>query len=282
MPQEIIDLLNKAADANTNDRFRSGNTIHLPAAGTLIATGDIHGHRRNFQRIKTFADLENHPDRHLMLQEIIHGGPEDEHGGCLSYQLLFDVADYKLKFPDRIHILIGNHDTAFINKSRVMKNGKEMNRAMQQAIKRQFAAHAENVELAIRQFLFSQPLAIRTENRIWLSHSLPADRYLDKFDPTILDKKLKINDVVRPGSAYLLTWGRNLSQNLIDKMAAIFDVDTFVLGHQHQSQGWAKAANNTIIITSNHSHGCLIPIDLAKSYTLNQIIASIIPLASIE
>lgn len=282
MPQTIIDLLNKGIEAGNADKFRRGNVIHLPAEGSLIITGDIHGHRRNFERIAAFADLANNPDRHIVLQEIIHGGPEDSQGGCLSYQLLFDVVRYKLTFPDRVHIIMGNHDTAFISSCDVMKDGKEMNRAMCLALEREFQQAGADVELAIRQFLFSQPLALRCDNRIWVSHSLPSDRSVDKFDPKILDRKLKINDVVRPGSAYLLTWGRRHSQALLDKMAKLFDVDIFILGHQPQEQGWSQAGDNLIIIASNHNHGCLLSTDLAKSYTIEQLIDSIVPLASIS
>jgi len=281
MPQTIIDLLNKGIEAVNADKFRRGNLIHLPAEGSLIITGDIHGHRRNFERIVAFADLANNPDRHIVLQEIIHGGPEDSQGGCLSYQLLFDAVRYKLTFPERVHIIMGNHDTAFINNSEVMKDGKEMNRAMRLALEREFQQAGANVELAIRQFLFSQPLALRCDNRIWVSHSLPGDRFVDKFDPKILDRQLKINDVVRPGSAYLLTWGRKHSQSLLDKMAKLFDVDIFILGHQPQEQGWSRAGENLIIIASNHNHGCLLSTDMAKSYTIEKLIDFIVPLASI-
>jgi len=281
MPQTIIDLLNKGIEAGNADKFRRGNVIHLPAEGSLIITGDIHGHRRNFERTAAFADLANNPDRHIVLQEIIHGGPEDSKGGCLSYQLLFDVVRYKLTFPDRVHIIMGNHDTAFINSSEVMKDGKEMNRAMCLALEQEFQQAGADVELAIRQFLFSQPLALRCDNRIWISHSLPSDRLFDKFDPKILDRQLKINDVVRPGSAYLLTWGRKHSQALLDKMAKLFDVDIFILGHQPQEQGWNQAGDNLLIIASNHNHGCLLSTDLAISYTIEQLIDSIVPLASI-
>jgi len=282
MHQTIIDLLNKGIEAGNADKFRRGNVIHLPANGSLILTGDIHGHRRNFERIVAFADLANNPDRHIVLQEIIHGGPEDSQGGCLSYQLLFDAVRYKLTFPDRVHIIMGNHDTAFINSSEVMKDGKEMNRAMRLAMDREFQQDGATVELAIRQFLFSQPLALRCDNRIWVSHSLPGDRFVDKFDPKILDRQLKINDVVRPGSAYLLTWGRKHSQALLDKMARLFDVDIFILGHQPQEQGWNQAGDNLLIIASNHNHGCLLSTDLAISYTIEKLIDSIVPLASIS
>jgi predicted phosphodiesterase len=282
MPQTIIDLLNKGIEILNTDKFRRGNVVHLPAEGNLIITGDIHGHLRNFERIVAFADLPNNPDRHIILQEIIHGGPEDSQGGCLSYKLLFDAIRYKLNFPDQVHMIMGNHDTAFINNSEVMKDGKEMNRAMRQAIEREFKQASDDVELAIRQFLFSQPLAIRCNNRIWMSHSLPGDRSIDKFDPKTLERQLKINDVVRPGSAYLLTWGRKHSQAILDKLAKMFDIDIFILGHQPQEQGWSQAGDNLIIIASNHNHGCLLSIDLAKSYTIEQLIDSIVPLASIS
>ena len=281
MTQTIIDLLSNGIKASNADKFRRGNLIHLPAEGSLTIAGDIHGHRRNFERVVAFADLANNPDRHIVLQEIIHGGPEDSQGGCLSYKLLFDVVRYKLSFPDHVHIIMGNHDTAFINNSEVMKNGKEMNRAMRLALDREFRGAGSDVELAIRQFLFSQPLAVRCDNRIWVSHSLPGDRYIDKFDPNILDRQLKINDVVRPGSAYLLTWGRKHSQTLLDKMAKLFDVDIFILGHQWQEEGWCQAGKNLIIIASDHDHGCLLSISLAESYTVEQLIDSIAPLTSI-
>ena len=281
MPQTIIDLLNKAGQACNTDRFRRGNLIHLPAEGNLIITGDIHGHRRNFERIVTFSDLADNPDRHVVLQEIIHGGPQDSEGGCLSYKLLFDVARYKLSFPDQVHLIMGNHDTTFINDSQVMKNGKEMNQPMNLALDREFQQASADIKMAIRQFLLSQPLAVRCDNRIWLSHSLPGNLYVRKFDEQILQRPLEIGDCEKPGSAYLLTWGRRHSQDTLDKMAELFDVDTFILGHQPQPQGWSRAGNNLIILASNHNHGCLLPINLTESYTIEQLIDSIVPLTSI-
>ena len=281
MPQTIIDLLNKAGQACNTDRFRSGNLIHLPAGVDLIITGDIHGHRRNFERIVTFSDLANNPDRHVVLQEIIHGGPQDSEGGCLSYKLLFDIARYKLNFPDQVHIIMGNHDTTFINDSQVMKNGKEMNRPMNLALDQEFQQASGDIKKAIKQFLLSQPLAVRCDNRIWLSHSLPGNLYVKKFDKQILHRPLEISDCEKPGSAYLLTWGRRHSQDTLDKMAELFDVDTFILGHQPQPQGWSRAGNNLIILASNHNHGCLLPINLTESYTIEQLIESIVPLTSI-
>ncbi len=104
MPQTIVDLLKRGVQANNSDSFRRGNLIHLPEDTQLVITGDIHGHRRNFERMTSFADLANNPNRHILLQEIIHGGPEDKQGGCLSYMdMLLNINSYAthedLKIP---------------------------------------------------------------------------------------------------------------------------------------------------------------------------------------
>ena len=281
MSQAVVDLLRSGVKANSTDEYRQGNLICLPACGSLVITGDLHGHRRNFERIRAFANLADNPNRHVVVQEIIHGGPQDSEGGCLSYKLLFDAVRYKLSFPNRVHVIMGNHDTAFINNSKVMRNGQEMNCSMRLALDREFGKASPNVKLAMKQLLLSQPLAIRTDNRIWLSHSLPSDSQVDEFDQQVLYRQLRDEDVARLGSAYLLTWGRKHSQSSLDRLAKLFDVDVFILGHQPQEQGWGQTGENLIILASNHDHACLLPINLARSYTVKELINRIMPLASI-
>ncbi len=281
MPQKIIELLNKGIRANQSDRFRRANLIRLSDPGTLVVAGDIHGHRRNLERIVAHAKLADHPDRHLILQEIIHGGPEDNTGGCLSYQLLFDAIRLKLEFPDQVHFVMGNHDTACICSAEVMKNGKEMNHAMSMAVDREFPQAGSDVKLAIRQFLFSQPLAVRCSNRIWISHSLPSNQAVDQFDIGVFDRELQLTDCQKPGPAYLLTWGRRHNQDTLDKMAVRLDADLFVLGHQPQSDGWSQAGENLVILACDHDHGCMVELDLSQKYTAQTLADHIIPLASI-
>ena len=152
---------------------------------------------------------------------------------------------------------------------------------MNAAIECEFAEGCDEIMSAVGQFLFSQALAVRCENRIWFSHSLPADRLIDKFDPEVLSRPLEKEDIARPGAAYILTWGRRHSQALLDKMARLFDVDLFILGHQPQDQGCCQAGENTLIIASDHNHGCILPIDLAKSYTVQELADSLVHLTSI-
>ncbi len=281
MTSETTNLLEAAINANTKDNCRRFNVVNLGTDGDVVVAGDIHCHRRNFERVLAYADLAANKKRHLVLQEIIHGGSEDEHGGCLSYEMLLDAAKLKIAYPDRVHMILANHDTVFINNSEVMKNCKEMNVAMRSAMKRQYGEGFKAVESAFERFLFSQPLGVRCGNRIWISHSLPSDRYVDRFDYSIFNRHLKISDIVRPNSAYTFTWGRRQSAATLKMFAEKLDVDFFVLGHQVQESGWCSNDDNLVIIDSQHNHGFLIHIDLSKSYTIDSLVESLVQLAQI-
>ena len=282
MSQRILDLCSAGAELNRSSKYRKGKLLQLPGHGKVIMTGDLHGHRRNYDKITSYADVENNPDTHLIFHEILHGGPEDDFGGCISFQLFFQILEFQQRFPDQVHLMIGNHDTAIIKDSDVLKGGKEMNQAMRDAMKRCFGDDYESVDKALCDYLFSQPLAIRTENRIWMSHSLPADRYVESFDATIFVRPLTEEDLVRPNGVYVLTWGRRHSDGALEKLAEIIDVDNFLLGHQSQENGWSKAGSNLIILSSEHNHGCLLEFDLDKSYTIDELADNVTPLAAIE
>ncbi len=223
MTQEIIDICAQAAELNYAAKFRKGNILELPRQGNLIITGDLHGHRRNFEKIVTFADLQNNPGTFLVLQEILHGGPEDEFGGCLSFELFFEILHYQLQHPQQVFLVLGNHDTAIINDNNVLKAGKEMNKAMKAAMKKCYCDEYGLVMDALKKYLLSQSLAVRSPNRIWMSHSLPADRYVEDFDTGVFQKRLEPNDLKRLEPAYLLTWGRRHSNEAIEKLCRLLE-----------------------------------------------------------
>jgi hypothetical protein len=54
-----------------------------------------------------------------------------------------------------------------------------------------------------------------------------------------------------------------------------------VLGHQVQESGWMSNNENLIIIDSQHNHGHLLHFDLGSQYTIEKLIVSLVPIASI-
>nr|NKB45418.1 hypothetical protein [Alphaproteobacteria bacterium] len=83
---------------NLNTPGREHNVVRItPEMGDeVMITADLHGHRRNYAKIRRIADLANNPKRHLVLQEVCHGGPTyPSNGGCMSHTMLEDVARLK-------------------------------------------------------------------------------------------------------------------------------------------------------------------------------------------
>jgi hypothetical protein len=58
--------------------------------------------------------------------------------------------------------------------------------------------------------------------------------------------------------------------------------DLFVCGHQAQESGSKTLGDRMIIIDSSHNHGVYLPIDLARTYTLETLAAQVVPLAAVE
>ncbi len=280
--QETIDLFTGGAKLNRSQPMRRGNIVHLPGTGSAVVAGDLHGHRRNFGKIVRMADLANNPDRYVVLQEILHGGPEDDQGGCMSFELLEETLRYRQTFPQQVHMIMGNHDTAIINDFDVLKGGREMNQPLKAAMRRYFRGDYPAVMDQLRKYLLSQPLAVKCANRIWISHSLPAERFVDGFDTDIFERPIEPKDCIRAGGVYMLTWGRRHSQRALDKLAELLDVDTFIVGHQPQETGWEQAGKNLLIVASEHNQGCAVRFDLDRLYTAADLAGCVVPLASIE
>ncbi len=278
--EQVLDLCDKAESINRRNRFREGNIIEIGENCTVVVSGDLHGHRSNFCKLVTEAGLDD-SGRHLIFQEIIHGGPQDDMGGCLSFKVLLEVMKLQLKYPNQVHVILGNHDTAFINDHDVSKGGREMNKAMKSSMSRSFKSGYVQVYMAMRNYMKSLPLAVKCINGIWISHSLTADRFLDKFDDTIFSRELTMDDYVRPGSAYLLTWGRRQSAKNLEETARRLGVKLFVVGHQAQEAGSAVIDPNCIILASDHNQGCFLDFSTDESYSLDSLSSRIRKLASV-
>src|SRR5438874_3650437 len=105
---QVVETFGAAADENRMAPSRQAQVVHLPAEGELWMTGDLHDHRRNFDKLLRAADLENNPKRHLVLHELIHGDFYDAEGADNSWETLLRAAELKLDFPEQVHFLLGN------------------------------------------------------------------------------------------------------------------------------------------------------------------------------
>src|SRR5437016_5419175 len=108
-PDEVVETFSAAAEENRLTAMRHEQVVNLPAEGEVWMTGDIHDHRRNFEKLIRAADLGNNPQRHLILHELIHGDHFDLKGAEDSWEMLYKAAALKCDFPNQVHFLLANH-----------------------------------------------------------------------------------------------------------------------------------------------------------------------------
>ncbi len=276
-----IKIYTEAARFNREDSLREAQVINFPNYGQCVMTGDLHGHERNFARLKKYADLAHMPARHVMLHELIHAEPHHAAGEDMSHQTMLEAARWKTEFPDQVHFLQSNHELSQLTGKDIFKNGRIVTNDFVRGMSITYGERTTEVLLALSDFIASFPLAARTANRIFMSHSLPNDRDLGSFDPTIIHRELTESDLYDGGDVYKLVWGRQHTSELLDSLGQAFDVDHFICGHQPQESGFDMLHNRLIIIASDHNHGVFLPFDLRKSYEITDLLKLIRPFAAI-
>ncbi|HRX87217.1 MAG TPA: metallophosphoesterase [Phycisphaerae bacterium] len=279
--QADIQTYREAARHNREEEHLQGATLQLPNYGQLVATGDLHGHRRNFERLQNYCDLAHAPTRHIVLHEIIHEEPQGLAGLDLSHEVLLAAARWKTEYPDQVHFLQSNHELAQLTEQDISKGGRIVTYSFLAGLRQTYGNASDDVADAVMEFLASYPLAIRTANRVLLTHSLPSPAVMGMFDPTVLSRQPTPADLRDGGSGYYLVWGRHQAADQLAELARTWDVDWFICGHQPQEFGYAVVHDRMIILASDHNHGVMLPFDLRREYDLKGLEESIRPLASV-
>ena len=259
-------LYTEAAKANRNTPSRRGHVVEINAANgsDVMVTADLHGDRLNFERILEIAALPKHPRRHLVLQEICHGGPAYPYdGGCMSHLLLEDVAQLKIRFPERVHFILSNHELSEATDFPVSKAGQLLNLHFYEGLRDLYGDAAEEVHSSIKFFLLSCPLAVRASDTIFLSHSLPSrwDAREQKFD--VLERDWTAEDLAPGGDVFRLVWGRDYRRQNALAFANSVGATILIHGHEPCPDGFQAPNDIQIIIDTSGQNACyaLLPLD---------------------
>ena len=270
---QVVETFGAAADENRMEPLRQEQVVFLPGEGELWMTGDLHDHRRNFDKLIRAADLGNNPQRHLILHELIHGDHYDSNGAEESWITLFRAAELKCDFPGQVHFLLANHDLAQIHGKGIMKAGLSVCEAFTKGVKKNFEGQHNLVTAAISEFLLSLPLAVKAENGIFCCHSLPTDDQIDTFDYSIFERPLVGADyAARTGPVYQLIWGRNMGPATVDKFAEQVGATLIINGHQPQESGYTVIGDRQLILASDHNQGVFLPMDLGQQYSMDDLV----------
>ncbi len=264
--ERTIAAFAQAAEANRNTPGRKGNVVELSAevADEVMITGDLHGHRRNFNLIKKIAKLDRRPRRHLILQEACHGGPTyPQNGGCMSHTLLEDVAKLKNEYPERVHFLLGNHELAELTDYPIQKNKQMLNMLFRLGLQQMYGPAADKVREAFFPFLRSSPLAVRLPGGVFVSHSIPENADTCPFDKTIFSRQLEDSEFYDRSGVFQLVWGRDYRQENAEAFARLVDAKVLINGHEPCPEGFDAPNDVQLIIDccSDRASYVILPTD---------------------
>jgi hypothetical protein len=168
-----MNTLQRAASACRTTPGRQGAVVTLQDCADVIVVGDLHGHVANFRRLLQIANLAAQPNRHLVLQELIHGPFRYPVGGDTSHQLLDLFAALKCQYRNRVHALLGNHELAQWTGQFIMKGTDDVLALFDQGVEQAYAPHHKEISKAYDELFAVLPVACRTDNGVFMSHSLP-------------------------------------------------------------------------------------------------------------
>jgi len=277
----VRELFESAAETMVQTPTRRGSVVDLPEGSRLVATGDMHDHLLNFRRSVQLADLDAGEERHLLLQELIHG-ERLVNGYDFSYRISARAALLQRQYPGRVHLLLSNHELGQVIGEDLRKHGISSLEAFHAGLEYVFGNQAEAVHESFGAWVRSMPLAVRCANGVMLAHSLPATRFRGVFDPGVLERGLGEGDVTPlRGSAHQMVWGRSFHRDWVDQLAGAWGVETFVLGHQYVDMGYELQGDRVLILNSDHEHGVALPIDTTRAYSRAELADEVLPLAGV-
>jgi hypothetical protein len=264
-PDRLLRTLYKAADATRMTPGRRGRFVQLQGATEVLVVGDLHGHLGNFQAVHQAADLAKNPKRHFVLQEVVHGKFHYPTGGDKSHQLLDLFAALKCQFPGQVHLLLGNHELAQWSNRPVMKEERDQNTLFREGVIEAYGPDkgAAIYDAYVRLFGVL-PLALRTANRVFISHSLPREKFLDRFELRHLETDaFAPHDLTVGGAVYELTWGRDTRAETCNAFLKKVDADWLVTGHIVSEGGFARPNPRQLIVDCSDSPAAyaLLPAD---------------------
>jgi hypothetical protein len=245
----------------------------LTSAAEVFVAGDLHGHVENFRSILQKADLAKHPARHLVLQELIHGPFRYPTGGDKSHQLLDLLAALKCQYPERVHMLLGNHELAQWQGQLVAKGDDDFNALFREGVTTAYAPHDEAIYAAYLELFPVLLLAVRTPNRVFLCHSLPTAERLKTFDPCVLEQdECTDEDLHFGGSIHSLVWGRDVRPATAQAFLQAVDADWLLTGHIPCDRGHAVPNDRQIILDSMKTPACYCLFPAGRPITQAELI----------
>jgi len=238
----------------------SGSLLELPEEGKAMIVTDIHGNLDDFNKyIDIWEDFQD-KDHHIIITgDFIHAmGLENDE----SVEVV-NIAKKYLKRSTNFHLLLGNHEWSIITRMVLFKGGENITENFEKKLKQRFGASWRKKIEDCSIFLESLPIAAKTENKVFISHSGPA-KGIESIEDiiNITNKGYLDNELL-----YELLWNRcgDYKKKDLDLFLKKIDCNAMIVGHT-PVDGYKLIEKKILIVSSSYSKGkkAYVELDLGK------------------
>ena len=176
--------------------------------------------------------------------------------------------------------MLGNHELAEWTGRSIGKDGVPQNQLFALGVEAAYGPRAAELLEGYRHLYAAMALAVRTKNRVFITHSIPPGAQLDRFDPGLFDHPCVPEHELRRGSSlYHLVWGRDVSEETARRFTELIDANLLVTGHISCKSGYRVPNSRQLILDSTGSSGCCVLFPGNGQLTHQQLIEQIVPLS---
>lgn len=244
-------------------RRYSGKLVELPRKGKALIITDIHGNLTDFKRFMHIWDELEKGDNHLIFTgDFIHAmGLENDK----SIEIL-EYIKFLCEHVPNIHVLLGNHEWSTISQKLLFKAGINQTFNFESLLKDKFGEdhYREKMEEYIA-FFKKLPIAVRTDNKIFISHAGPATniRSLDEIR-NITYEGFNSNN----SKLFQILWNRseNFDKGDLNSFLKAVDCNMMIVGHT-PVDGIKLIHKKLLIVSSSYGRGkkAYVELDLEKN-----------------
>ena len=147
------------------------NLIEVPEKGEALVITDLHGNLDDYRKYESIWKLWDLNESHVIITgDFIHPAGYYFDG---SIEILESLMDYHQNYQN-FHVLLGNHEWCQLISQPIYKLGVDQAWDFQRKVQKRFTDFYKDKLREYNKFFRELPIAMKTDNRILVSHAGPS------------------------------------------------------------------------------------------------------------
>jgi hypothetical protein len=237
----------------------NGKLVELPKKAKAIVVTDLHGNLEDYIKYLSIWEKSDQYTHLIITGDFIHGCD-----GYVDNSLnILDSMQEHVEIHDNFHVLLGNHELSHLSGLPVYKGFEDQKLKFEEMVR---LKNGNEYEIKLNKYLnfFRElPLAVKTENKVLISHAGPS------MGVHNLVELVNITNAGYFGNTKLsdLVWNRpeDFTSKMLDKFLTNLGCEFSIVGHTCVD-GFAVVHQRQMVVSSSYctSKKAYVELDLEQ------------------